>query len=104
MKITFIGFGIMGSRMAANLLKNDVRLTVYNRSAEPIKRMESKGAKAASGFKNAVENADIVFTMLSKPEVVEEVMFGENGCITVDEKKCALGGLQYRKSIIFCSM
>ncbi|MEO1254693.1 MAG: NAD(P)-binding domain-containing protein, partial [Bacteroidota bacterium] len=37
MNISFIGLGIMGSRMAANLLKSDVNLTVFNRSKEPQK-------------------------------------------------------------------
>ncbi len=86
MKITFIGLGIMGSRMAANLLKNDVELTVHNRSEEPLNELSKKGAKAATGFRPAVENADVVFTMLSKPEVVEEVMFGENGCLSSMKK------------------
>ena len=30
MNVTFIGLGIMGSRMAKNLLKNEVKLTVFN--------------------------------------------------------------------------
>lgn len=32
MKVAFIGLGIMGSRMAANILKNGHKLTVYNRT------------------------------------------------------------------------
>jgi len=32
MKITFIGLGIMGSRMAYHLAENKVNLTVYNRT------------------------------------------------------------------------
>ena len=50
MSVTFIGLGIMGSRMAANLLKNSVDLTVYNRSQDPVKELQSKGAKAADSF------------------------------------------------------
>ena len=71
----------MGSRMAANLLKNKVEITVYNRSEAPRKELEAKGAKVADSFTSAVEGADIVFTMLSTPEVVEEIMFGEKGCL-----------------------
>lgn len=81
MKISFLGLGIMGSRMAANLLKNNVELTVFNRSEEPRNELGEKGAKVADSFNAAVKDADIVFTMLSKPEVVEKVMFGENGCL-----------------------
>ncbi len=34
MKVGFIGLGIMGSRMAANLQKGGHQLVVYNRSEE----------------------------------------------------------------------
>lgn len=77
MKVSFIGLGIMGSRMAANLLKEGVDLTVYNRSEEPMKLLVEKGAKDANSVSDAVKEADIVFSMLSNPEVIEEVMFGE---------------------------
>lgn len=81
MKIAFLGLGIMGSRMAANLLKNKVDLTVFNRSEAPRKELRAKGAKVSENFASAVKNADIVFTMLSAPNVVEEIMFGEKGCL-----------------------
>lgn len=81
MKITFIGLGIMGSRMAANLLKNDVDLTVYNRSKPPVTALEAKGAKSASSTNEAVSGADIVFSMLSTPEVVADLFMGENGAL-----------------------
>lgn len=81
MNITFIGLGIMGSRMAENLLKNNIEVCVYNRSKSPIEKLVKSGAKAANSYKNAVENADIVFTMLSNPEVVEEVVTSEKGFI-----------------------
>ena len=32
MKIAFIGLGIMGSNMASHLAKNNLNLTVYNRT------------------------------------------------------------------------
>lgn len=74
MKITFIGLGIMGSRMATHLLKNGTDLTVYNRSAKPMEDLAFLGAKTTASIDEAVENADIVFTMLSRPEVVESLM------------------------------
>ena len=39
MNVTFIGMGVMGSAMANNLLNNDVKLTIWNRTkekAEPL--------------------------------------------------------------------
>ena len=79
MKIAFIGLGIMGSRMAANLLKNGVDVTVYNRSKAPVKLLEAQGSKSAASANEVVKGADIVFTMLSTPEVVEAMFLQENG-------------------------
>ena len=79
MKVTFIGLGIMGSRMAKNLIKHKVELTVYNRSKAVVEELVSLGAKTAPSAAEAVKEADIVFTMLSKPEVVQLVANGENG-------------------------
>ncbi|MEL6657590.1 MAG: NAD(P)-dependent oxidoreductase [Bacteroidota bacterium] len=82
MKVTFIGLGIMGSRMAANLLKNGVELTVYNRSQAAAEQLAKDGAQVASSANEAVAGADIVFSMLSTPEVVRYVFFGDNGALS----------------------
>lgn len=82
MNISFIGLGIMGSRMANNLLKeNGISLTVFNRSPGAMTALEKAGAKTARSARAAVADADVVFTMLSAPEVVEKVAFGENGFV-----------------------
>lgn len=82
MKVTFIGLGIMGSRMAANLLKNDVDLTVYNRSSDPMDTLIALGAKGADSLQASVVEADVVFSMLSTPEVVKACFFGPSGALT----------------------
>ena len=79
MKTAFIGLGIMGRRMAANLLTADPDLTVFNRSAEPRDALRAMGAGVATSSAAAVRDADVVFTMLSTPEVVWEVALGEAG-------------------------
>lgn len=81
MKIAFIGLGIMGSRMAANLAKNGADITVYNRNHEKALNLAEYGAKPEKSLQKAVEDKDIVFTMLTTPEVVEELAFGENGFV-----------------------
>jgi 3-hydroxyisobutyrate dehydrogenase-like beta-hydroxyacid dehydrogenase len=65
--------------MAANLLKHNVDLTVYNRSPEPAQRLGEAGAIVANTPSTAVKGADLVFSMLSTPEVVEQLAFGEEG-------------------------
>lgn len=81
MKIAFLGLGIMGSRMARNLLKQGFSLTVYNRSPEPVRELEQAGAHAAGGFAEAVAHADIVVSMLASPAVLETVALGDDGFV-----------------------
>ncbi len=81
-KITFIGLGIMGSRMAKNLLTVTEALTVANRSPQAVAQLEAAGAKGAASYAEAVQEADIVFTMLAKPEAVAEVAFESNGFLS----------------------
>lgn len=69
----------MGSRMARNLLKAGYTLTVYNRSAQAARALEQQGARVASSVRDAVAEADIVFTMLSAPAVVEELILSPGG-------------------------
>ncbi len=81
MKIGFIGLGIMGSRMAANLLKNKLDVVITNRTKEKAKELIGNGAKWLDSPKEVGANSDIVITMLSTPEVVEAVSFAEDGFV-----------------------
>lgn len=78
MKIGFIGLGIMGSRMAANLLAQNVDLIVYNRTTEKAAPLAEKGAKVATTMADFAE-VDILFTMLAHPEAVTAVALGKSG-------------------------
>src|SRR6266487_4189409 len=79
MKIGFIGLGIMGSRMAANLQKHGYSLVVFNRTrakAEPL--LGPCGTFSDSPAKLA-EQVDVLFTMLAHPDAVEQAALGTNG-------------------------
>jgi 3-hydroxyisobutyrate dehydrogenase-like beta-hydroxyacid dehydrogenase len=79
MRIGFIGLGIMGSRMAANLQKHGHSLVVFNRTrakAEPL--LGPCGTFADSPAKLA-QQVDILVTMLPHPDAVEQVALGDNG-------------------------
>jgi 3-hydroxyisobutyrate dehydrogenase-like beta-hydroxyacid dehydrogenase len=79
MKIGFIGLGIMGSRMAANLQKHGSSLVVFNRTrakAEPL--LGACGTFSDSPAKVA-DQVDILFTMLANPDAVEEAALRANG-------------------------
>ena len=79
MKIGFIGLGIMGSRMAANLQRQGHTLVLFNRTrakAEPL--LGPCGNFAASPAQLAGQ-VDVLFTMLANPDAVEQAALGLDG-------------------------
>jgi 3-hydroxyisobutyrate dehydrogenase-like beta-hydroxyacid dehydrogenase len=79
MKIGFIGLGIMGSRMAANLQKHGYSLVVFNRTrakAEPL--LGPCGTFSDSPAKVA-NQVDLLFTMLAHPDAVEQAALRPDG-------------------------
>ncbi|HMK64229.1 MAG TPA: 2-hydroxy-3-oxopropionate reductase [Thermodesulfobacteriota bacterium] len=79
LNIGFIGLGIMGRPMAANLIKNGYTLSVYNRSTEPMEALKSLGASPRKNAREAAEKSDVVILMLPDTPDVESVLFGEEG-------------------------
>jgi len=79
MQIGFIGLGIMGSRMAANLLKAEHGLKIYNRTREKAETLIRKGAEWCDTPAQLAQKVDILFTMLAHPEAVNQLAFGDNG-------------------------
>lgn len=77
--IGFIGLGIMGQNMAANLLDKGEQLVVYNRTKEKAQTLLDKGAIWAASPREVGQQADIVFTMLTDPAAVQAVAYGEDG-------------------------
>jgi 3-hydroxyisobutyrate dehydrogenase/glyoxylate/succinic semialdehyde reductase len=73
MKIGFIGLGIMGSRMAANLQKKGHKLVVYNRTRDKARPLLANGAAWADSPAEVAKHVSVVITMLSKPDAVAEV-------------------------------
>ena len=57
MKVGFIGLGVMGGPMAANILKGGHQLTVYDRSEEAVARLVAAGAKAAASARRRADGA-----------------------------------------------
>jgi 3-hydroxyisobutyrate dehydrogenase-like beta-hydroxyacid dehydrogenase len=79
MRIGFIGLGIMGGGMAANLARAGKAPAVWNRTAERAKSLAALGARVAASAADAAKGADIVITMLSDPAAVREVAAGAGG-------------------------
>lgn len=86
MKITFLGLGIMGSRMAANLLKGGAELTVWNRTSSATRIPQLEGARVVDDLAGAVAGAELVLSMLSTPEAVTDCFFGKDGALSMMEQ------------------
>jgi len=79
MDIAFLGMGIMGSRMAANLAKAGHAVKVWNRTVEKASALTEFGCTLAPSPALAVKSAQVVFTMLSDPEALRQTAFGAQG-------------------------
>ncbi len=79
MRIGFIGLGIMGSRMAANLQKHGHSLFVFNRTREKAEPLVAEGAKWADSAAALALQVEVIITMLAHPDAVEEAALGEDG-------------------------
>jgi 3-hydroxyisobutyrate dehydrogenase-like beta-hydroxyacid dehydrogenase len=79
MKVGFIGLGIMGSRMAANLANANFELVVYNRTKSRADPLVERGAHWAESPGSMARQVEVIITMLANPQVVEELATGEDG-------------------------
>jgi 2-hydroxy-3-oxopropionate reductase len=76
--IGFIGLGIMGKPMAANLIKGGHTLFLHSRSGVP-QELVAAGGKACGSAKEVAQKSDIVITMVPDTPDVEKVLFGASG-------------------------
>ncbi len=79
--IGFVGLGIMGAPMAENLLDAGYEVIGYNRSVEPIERLEEAGGQRANSAADAANRADVLITCLPDSAVVTEVMHQDDGIL-----------------------
>lgn len=80
--IGFIGLGVMGRPMAANLLEAGHDLVVYNPSPAAVEELVGRGAKAAGNPAEVAGQAEVVMIMVPDSPQVEEVMLGEDGVLS----------------------
>jgi 3-hydroxyisobutyrate dehydrogenase-like beta-hydroxyacid dehydrogenase len=78
-RIGFMGLGIMGSAMAANILKAGYPLMVYNRTTDKAEPLALLGAGVASTPKALARDSDIIIAMVTGPEALYELLWGTEG-------------------------
>lgn len=81
MRIGFVGLGMMGSRMVANLQKAGHDLVIYDVHREAGEPALKRGARWAETPADAARQSEIVMTSLPGPKEVEHVALGDNGVI-----------------------
>lgn len=76
--VGFIGLGIMGTPMAANLIEGGHTLVTYTKGKSPQSLVDA-GAKALSSATEVAQAADIIIVMVPDTPDVDAVLFGEGG-------------------------
>lgn len=79
--VGFIGLGIMGGPMAANLVAAGFDVAGYNRSRGKVDRLVEHGGRPAASVAEAAGQADVVVTMLPDSPDVEDVALGDDGVL-----------------------
>ncbi len=80
-KIGFIGLGIMGRGMSANLLKAGFEVCVWNRTASRMEALAAAGARVGESPADVAAKSDIIITCVSDTPDVEAVILGPEGVI-----------------------
>ncbi|NQW10669.1 MAG: NAD(P)-dependent oxidoreductase [Alphaproteobacteria bacterium] len=81
-RVGFVGVGLMGRGMAANLMAKGFPLSVLvHRNRAPVEGLLAKGAGEAASPRALAEASDVIILCLPNSRVVEEVALGADGVI-----------------------
>jgi 3-hydroxyisobutyrate dehydrogenase len=80
-RIGFIGLGIMGRGMAANLLRAGFSVRVWNRTPARMAALVEAGAQAGENPADVAAHSDIIITCVSDTPDVQAVVLGESGVL-----------------------
>jgi 3-hydroxyisobutyrate dehydrogenase-like beta-hydroxyacid dehydrogenase len=81
MRVGFIGLGMMGSGISANLRKAGHDMVVHDMSREAAEKIITAGAEWADSPKEVAAATEVVFTSLPGPPEFEAVATGKNGLL-----------------------
>ena len=79
--IAWIGLGNMGGSMSVNLVKAGHDVRGFDLNAEAVAAAVAGGVKPAGSIAEAVDGADVVFSMLPKGEHARAVYLGDDGVL-----------------------
>jgi 2-hydroxy-3-oxopropionate reductase len=78
-RVAFIGLGVMGAAMAANIARAGFALTVHSRSRDKAASLEAAGATWAPSAAEAARGAACIALCVPDTSDVEAVLFGPGG-------------------------
>jgi 3-hydroxyisobutyrate dehydrogenase len=82
-QVAFLGLGLMGGAMAANLARHGYQVKAWNRTSDKpgVTIAAEGGATIVDSVPAAVSDAEIVFSCVGDVPDVEEVLLGQTGVI-----------------------
>jgi 2-hydroxy-3-oxopropionate reductase len=78
-RLGFVGLGIMGRPMSANLAKGGHVVHVHSRSGVPADVAAQPGTVPCACGREVAERSEVVFSMVPDTPDVERVLFGKDG-------------------------
>jgi len=81
MNVGFVGLGVMGGSMAANLVRAGHTVTVYNRTRARCEPLRALGAMVAESPRGAAEGQDAVVTIVTDDAALHAVCEGPDGVL-----------------------
>jgi len=85
-RLGFIGLGKMGLPLSKNLMADGHEVCGYDIDPARAQMLEKAGGYSAASACEVAERSDIVFTMLLKPEHIEENTLGPAGIAAAGKK------------------
>jgi len=79
MQCGFIGLGMLGARMARQVLEAGHDLKVFDLDPAAVEKLVAKGATGAASAMEAANQADVLITCLPSPDASSKVMTGTGG-------------------------
>lgn len=79
--VALIGLGSMGAGIAQRILKAGLELTVYNRTMTKSEALAGSGAHVATSPREAVQNAELVISIVANDNASGAIWLGENGVL-----------------------
>ena len=80
-RIGWIGTGIMGNPMCRHIMDAGYELSIFTRTQQKAQNLIEKGARWLNSPQFVAEESDIVFSMVSYPQDVRDVILGKDGVL-----------------------